>query len=603
MKKYIVTGILFSCVLLLGLAPLPDHRQPIGVDHTLSFFRAHALEFAESIETLAVSVNKISAADTTTIINARQQLKQSRLQYKQIEFFFNYFFPSLIMVYNAPAVIEVEEPFMETREPTGLQVIGALLYEPRVAEKKDELVQQVALLREAAFDINALLHNLPVSDAQILESIRLDLINVMLLGMTGTDAQEMKTGITEARQSFHTFETVLEPYLKKGATGADSVTFYLQKAIALTTAVSDFDSFDRLTFLVKAGLPLQTHLGRLINALALELNSTAYLNYETENIFSPAAININNRLTTDTAIAALGKKLFSDKILSGTLTRSCATCHQPGKYYSDGLPQSRTLDEKGTVKRNAPGLMYAGLQHSQFWDGRVKTLEEQVIEVVENPVEMGAQWSTVVQRLAASAEYRAAFATAFSRPATPINKEQVSTAIAAFINTLTSFDSPFDQYIRGNYKAMTPEQVKGFNLFMGKAFCGTCHTAPLFNGLTLPLFDLTAMEVVGTTADTVFTRPRLDADSGKYTSYPLPYYLRSFKTPGLRNVAATAPYMHNGAFPTLESVVEFYNKGGGEGMGLPVAHQTLSPTPLQLDAGEIKSIVSFLQSLTDQRIP
>lgn len=602
MKKYVVLILVCCSMVLLGLAPFPERSRLIGVEHTVAYFKTHALEFAGNIRELETRINEINEQDSGSVIPAREALKKSRLAFKRIEFFVNYFFPSLIIIYNAPAVIEVEEPFMESREPTGLQVIEALLYSAAPAGNKKNLQQQVALLQEASADLNSLLYNLPVSDAQVLESVRLELISVLLLGTAGFDAPEMKTGITEAHQSFQTFAIILEPYLVQKPTQADSVRHYLQKAIQLTGTSEDFNGFDRLGLLMQAGLPLQRHLGQLITNLGLELNSTTYINYNTADIFRPDAININNRLGVDSSLAALGKELFFEKRLSGNLTRSCATCHQPERYYTDGLSRSITLDEKGFVKRNAPGLLYAAFQHSQFWDGRVKSLEQQVEEVLQNPIEMDGHSDSIVHRLLSSKEYRDAFGRVFQESTADslISMNRVSAAISAFLKTLAPFSSPFDRYINGNSRAMNTEQIRGYNLFMGKALCGTCHTAPLFNGLTPPLFDLTAMEVIGTTRDTVFTHARLDDDMGRFETYPIQFYIRSFKTPSLRNVAVTAPYMHNGAFPDLESVIGFYNKGGGEGLGLTVPHQTLSATPLHLEAGEIKSIVAFLQALTDQ---
>ncbi len=134
---------------------------------------------------------------------------------------------------------------------------------------------------------------------------------------------------------------------------------------------------------------------------------------------------------------------------------------------------------------------------------------------------------------------------------------------------------------------------------MGKAQCGTCHFAPVFNGLIPPLYKRTELEVLGVTRNVDFTKPQLDTDSGRFASFPIIFYMGAFKTPTVRNVAKTAPYMHNGAFPTLEKVLDFYNKGGGEGLGLNVPTQTLSPKPLKLDSNEVRNIIEFLNSLTD----
>lgn len=602
-KQKLIISLLAAGLLLLWLRPFTQQEPVIGVDSTLTYFREHAVEFAVTAVELEKRIQLIDENDTTTIDAAKKALVNCRIDFKKIEFFFNYFFPSLTIIYNAPAVIEVEEPFLEYREPTGLQVIAALLYAKDAAKLKKQLLQQAYIVSESAKDIPSLLYNLDIDDARILESIRLELISVMTLGIAGFDTPELKTGITEARQTLTTIKEVLQPYFVRLA-GPDSLQFYLDQAIRLSAAPVSFNDFDRLGFLTNAAIPLQRHLGLFINRSGLLINTNPAINYQAESIFSRDALNINGSLSVDTQQALLGKKLFFDKILSGNSDRNCASCHQPAKYFSDGLPKSLALDGHSFVQRNAPSLLYTGYQYSQFWDGRAKTLEEQVIDVLKNPREMNANDDSIVSRLNRDTAYLRSFSSAFStgKAGRAVSIANVASAIAAYMKMLTPFDSPFDHYLKGEKKELSASQIRGFNLFMGKAACATCHSLPLFNGLVPPLYDLTAMEVIGTTADTVFSAPRLDADSGRFTHYPIEFYLRSFKTPGLRNVSATAPYMHNGTFPDLESVLEFYNKGGGEGLGLKVEHQTLSPEPLQLTKAEIKNIIDFLQALTDRRI-
>ncbi len=604
MKTCIVALGICVCIFLLSLAPSPQRDQSIGVEGTLSWFKKHSVLFAESCNDLQARINDIREDDPSSITAARSSLQQCRLQFKNIEFFFNYFFRSLTLIYNAPAVIEVEEPYMEYREPTGLQVIAALLFSSDPVKEKEAMLRQIGLVHESAKDINSLLYNLPVNDKQILESIQLELINLMTLGIAGFDAQELKTGIKEARQTLLAFQSVLSPYLKNRSSEADSVAFYLGRAIQLTVENNEFDTFNRLAFLTDAAIPLQQHLNKLIREKGLELNTTGILNYAAGHLFSPDAIDIDGRLRIDTALATLGQKLFFEKALSGNSTRSCATCHRPEKYFTDGLPKSLTLDGHSTVRRNSPSLLYSVFQYSQFWDGRAKSLEEQIKEVLKNPEEMNGDPDSIVDRLKKDNYYVERFGKVFREKSSDsfISMDHISLSIATFLETLTPFDSPFDRYIQGDRKALNTAQIKGFNLFMGKAMCGTCHVAPLFNGLTPPWYDRTAMEVIGTTNNIDFMEPKLDTDSGRYSTFPIEYYLRAFKTPGLRNVAATAPYMHNGAFPDLQSVVEFYNQGGGQGLGLDVAHQTLSPARLRLDESEILNIVEFLQSLTDKKV-
>ncbi|MES2691397.1 MAG: cytochrome c peroxidase, partial [Bacteroidota bacterium] len=197
--------------------------------------------------------------------------------------------------------------------------------------------------------------------------------------------------------------------------------------------------------------------------------------------------------------------------------------------------------------------------------------------------------------------YKVLFAKAFpsAKKDSLVTVHQVASAISAFERTLSPMNSAFDRYIGGDRSALSQEQIRGFTIFNGKAQCGTCHFAPLFNGLLPPGYSITELEVLGVTSNTDFDKPMYDLDSGRYRFFPIEYNTRAFKTPTVRNVAKTAPYMHNGSFNTLEQVMDFYNKGGGAGVGLTIRHQTLSSKPLGLTQEEIRSVIAFMNSLTD----
>lgn len=601
MKKGSVVFGICICILAINATSFTSQDEPVGVEQTLDYFRNHAVQFAQSIGDLQRQIDQIRESSPATVDDAKNSLRECRLQFKSIEFFFNYFFRSLSIIYNAPPVVEVEEPFMEYREPTGLQVIASLLYSPDPVLEKSKLREQVSLVYESAKDLNSLLYNLAVRDEQILESIQQELIGIMTMGIVGFDAPELKSGIDETRHVLTAFQTILSPYLSNRGNHADSVRFYLDKAIDLTKRNDDFDSFDRMSFLTLAALPLQHHLALLIRENGWALNTTGVVNYEANNLFSPNAININDWLSVDPRMAALGKRLFFENALSGDRSRNCATCHQPEKYFTDGATKSLAIDGHSTLKRNTPSLLYSSFQYSQFWDARVKSLEEQIEQVITDPAEMNGDREKIIAYLRSCKDYEAEFESVFhlSAKGDTVTIKHVDSTLAAFIKTLSPFNSPFDRYMRGDEAAMTDKQINGFNLFMGKALCGTCHAAPLFNGLTPPLYDRTMLEVVGTTRDTNFTYPALDNDMGRFDTYPIEFYRGAFKVPGLRNVAATAPYMHNGAFADLDKVMEFYNRGGGSGLGVSVAHQTLSSDSLRLSQAEIENIIGFLQSLTD----
>jgi cytochrome c peroxidase len=172
-------------------------------------------------------------------------------------------------------------------------------------------------------------------------------------------------------------------------------------------------------------------------------------------------------------------------------------------------------------------------------------------------------------------------------------------AIAAYVRSLTRVSAPFDRAVRGDSTALGAEARDGFNLFMGKARCGTCHFAPLFGGAMPPSFAENEPEVIGVPERSRARRPVVDPDSGRFNVRRIDQHLHAFKTPSLRNVALTAPYMHNGAFPTLESVVDFYDAGGGTGIGATVSHQTLPADSLHLSVREKRAIIAFMRALTD----
>ena len=240
----------------------------------------------------------------------------------------------------------------------------------------------------------------------------------------------------------------------------------------------------------------------------------------------------------------LGRQLFFEKALSGNQTRSCATCHQPDKYFTDQLVANQKINKDSPLRRNTPTLLYASCQSAQFWDGRAATLQEQIADVLSSPDEMNASFPEIKERLLQNTRYRHLLSDS-------LTLTQIENALAAYLSTLQPMNSSFDRYIAGDRRALTPQQKKGFNLFMGKAQCGTCHFAPIFNGTTPPFFNRSEYEVLGVPGLTAAVNKTADQDLGRYERYPVSVYKRAFKTPTVRNAAQTGPYMHNGCFKTL----------------------------------------------------
>ncbi len=593
-----IIGIILSIALMAFIGNKED--QQIGVDHAIQLFYQDAGNFTKTTDELKIAIDDIS--DKQSIDNAKTALINCRRSYKSVEYFMEYFFKSSSRVYNSPAKLEVEEPELEYQEPIGFQQIEALLCQPINTEIKKELQMQVEAVQTSAHDIKSLLYKFKANDQQILESLQLELIRIMTLGISGYDAPTLKSGIMESYFAMISLQKVMQPYLLEENEKTRQLSFLLFSSIDYLKKHQNFDGFDRMTFLRKHALPLQRQIQEFIRSKNLTLNTTRFLNYDAKNIFDKNFLNVDSFSRTNVSasekMVLLGKELFFDKNLSNNLSLSCASCHQPDKYFTDGLPKSISNKAHQSLNRNTPSLSYSAYQLSQDWGGETNSLKEQILKVMTNENEMASDTGEMILRLLKNEDYVGKFKVVF-KTEIALNFEHVAQAMEAYIKSLAVRNSLFDQYMNGDTSALNPSQIKGFNLFMGKAQCGTCHFAPVFNGLTPPYFDKTEYEILGVPQSSDFVHPKQDEDLGRYNLYPTKYYKRAFKTPSVRNSNKTAPYMHNGSLKTIEQVIDFYNKGGGNGLGLHIEEQTLPSVPLNLSKEEVNDIVSFLAALND----
>jgi cytochrome c peroxidase len=271
----------------------------------------------------------------------------------------------------------------------------------------------------------------------------------------------------------------------------------------------------------------------------------------------------------------LGRRLFFDPILSADATVACASCHQPDHGFSSG--ESKPVGIRGQkIARRAPTLLNRAYGSSFFWDGRASSLEEQALRPIEDPTEMGSSVADVVKRLKADKDYKIQFEAAFDDG---ISAENLAKAIASFERVLLRGDSRVDRFRRkGEHDAVTAQERHGLWLYESKARCWRCHSGANF---TDESFHNTGVSWGKEPADWGrFAVTKKDADKGK------------FKTPTLRGVLLTAPYMHNGTLKSLDDVVEFYNQGGGKNPNLDAALE-----PLELSEEERRDLVAFLKAL------
>lgn len=296
-------------------------------------------------------------------------------------------------------------------------------------------------------------------------------------------------------------------------------------------------------------------------------------------LYAPPMVPEDNPMTVDKV--ALGYLLYFDKRLSNDDTVSCATCHNPATGWTDRSPVSTGIKgQQGT--RSAPTVVNAAYMFSQFWDGRAASLEEQALGPIINPVEMGQpDHSFMVNKLEKIHGYEPQFQKVFGEGVT---KENVSKAIAAFERTILAANSRYDRYSQGDKSALNASEVRGMDLFFGKANCSRCHAGPNFSdsqfhnlgvGIAAPKPDLGRYE-----------QTKVERDKG------------AFKTPTVRDITKTAPYMHDGSEKTLKEVVEFYDRGGNK-------NPQLDPliVPLNLTAQEQADLIAYMKALDSDPYP
>lgn len=301
----------------------------------------------------------------------------------------------------------------------------------------------------------------------------------------------------------------------------------------------------------------------------------------------------------------LGRRLYYDKRLSADGTVSCATCHDPEKGFADGKKVGEGIGGKKGA-RNSPTVLNSMFNEFQFWDGRAATLEEQAKGPMINPVEMGMKdHDAVVAAVMKDPAYVADFQTIFGRAATI---DDIAAAIATFERTVVSGDSAFDRFMAGDKLALSESAQRGWVLWNGKARCNTCHpfaaNTPNFSdnkfhniGVAAKARDFAALARKAaqvTDLQELAFDPNF-SELGRFIATRQPKDLGAFKSSGMRDIALTAPYMHDGSEPTLLSVVEFYDKGGE-----PNPFLDGGITPLKLTEGERHDLVAFMESLTGQ---
>lgn len=590
-----------------------------GTSISFSFFSNAPLTAAQQVKQLYLkqaeefirqtrSLQKATASGN--VKNMQQQFLKTRAAYKQMETIVEYYFDFYAIKLNGPPIpfFEEDEGDMPEQEPFGMQVIEEMIFSDFSKADKKQVAFQADELVRYAIELPTINESFAFNDENIFDAFMEELYRITALGITGFDSQTAVNSLQECRAALGGLQQYLGIY-KSAFTEKLPGQFIrlenlLRNAQLYLGRNTSFNSFDRMHFILNYLDPVTKIVGKYKQACEFGDNKGGpyYAAIRKNNsLFAPDAFNAFRFLDDYSASPEkieMGRKLFFDTQLSSNRQRSCASCHQPGKAFTDGLKTSVALDGHSSLPRNAPTIWNAALQRNLFYDSRSRTLEDQVMQVLNNTKEMHGSAQKVSEQIIQQPAYRYIYQQAFPNAVEADAAVNICNAIACYERTLIALNSKFDKHIRGN-PSLSKNEIRGFNLFMGKAKCGTCHFMPLFSGAKPPRYFYMESEVIGVPFDLNKKNATLDVDSGRYLATGYPIHMFSFKTTGLRNVALTAPYMHNGVFNTLEEVIDFYNEGGGKGLYIAPKNQSLPFDKLNLTASEKKDIISFLKALTD----
>lgn len=586
----IVSSLLLAIGLGWWLRPKPTPAQQVKA------------QFMHEIDELDSTVSQLQRAiqtrQPTPVVQAA--FRQARLAYKRLEFISAYYSPETTRALNGPNLPEVDDD-LRVNAPEGFQVLEELVFPVVDTASHAEAVQLAAVIRANVSRLRKISESNELTDSHAFDAMRLEIFRIITQGVTGFDSPVAFHSLPEAASALESLHQQLVHYdlADRDASLANRLDQTFRDAISTLRSARSFDDFDRLSFISQQANALSGLLLDAQKSLSIpvftesRLLSPAARTLTDSGVFNPNYfVNLDEQRTTPERVA-LGKLLFYDPILSGQRQRTCATCHQPDKAFTDGEAKSLAVGFGGRrIARNAPTLLNAAFQAVQFADSRVVFLEDQASDVIQNTDEMHGSLPKAVKALATHSTYRALFANAYKDGVTEHN---LKNAVASYVRSLNSLDSRVDRYLRGQTAALTHEEKHGFNLFMGKGKCATCHFFPLFNGTVPPAFQETESEVLGTPATAA--GKQVDPDVGKFVLTKREPHRYAFKTPSVRQAALTAPYMHNGVYQTLEEVVDFYDKGGGNGLGFNLDNQTLPFDKLNLTQPEKRALVAFMKAL------
>jgi len=559
----------------------------------------------EHMTSLEASVAKM---ETTRLKEAQDYFIEAHETLKKIESFLTYITPEKMKGVNGPPLPVFREDNGKVLPAIGFQALEEQLFSGEPLDSISYL-ERVDLLKGYLKGIKQTIAPARLSERHLFIPIHQQLFTIFSLGIISFDTPVTTRGIEESVISLNSIKevygfTLQDSIQKKNAQLHNRFVGNINSAINYLKQNTDFETFNRYAFTREHLNPLTKDWVDIRKASGVfEAPKRMAINMDAPTFFEENSFNPNFFLKLKNApgkeMVKLGELLFFDNNLSASQSISCASCHDPNLAYQDGLKVAIGKNGK-QLKRNTPTVINSVFQQKFFWDGRSDDLVQQINLVFANEDEFDKATAHAFSLTTLdSLKYNDLVAKSFPQTK-KLNKKSVSRAISAYVATLNAFNSKFDKDMRGETNDFTEEEILGMNLYMGKALCATCHFLPLTSGTVPPNLKDTEKEVIGTPKTD--KNKEIDPDEGFYWVYEEDIHKYMFKTPSIRNIELTAPYMHNGAYKTLEQIMDFYNKGGGGGLGFDLDHQTLPFDNLNLTEKEQQAIIAFMKTLTDVNI-
>jgi cytochrome c peroxidase len=614
MKKAVV---FFTAIITVAVISV-SFRQTDNSTMYLACYTGKIDRYKEAQQELLELIQQSDIHSPGGLEKIKKQIQFARLQLKSVDFWTRYLEPVMYKRMNGPLPVEWEtEVFEKFEKPYKREGAGLTLAELYLEEEnmdKDSLCKLVhaGMDAYATFSADSITSNLQSFSTFYLCN-RLYLLNLAAIYTTGFECPDTLSVIPELQFMMKSVVEIYQAYNGSFADKqitADYLSLYSKAINFVQEQPQQYSSFDHFIFIRDYVNPLFALNQQMINNYGVSsksvvdysLNKTAAFIFSKELYNGQISKGIFLRVKDEQALAELdrvGKMLFYDPILSSNNQRSCVSCHKPTEYFTD-TTSATALQLNGVERlaRNTPSLINATYNHLLMLDGKHISMQDQAKAVITSNNEMGSSEAEILQKVLSCATYKKAFTRLLKyTPLQPeISFEHISSALTFYYAKFSNAYAPFDDAI--NQRKPTETGIKkGFNIFMSKAQCATCHFVPQFNGVKPP-YAGSEFEVLGVPADTVYKK--LNTDEGRWGINPATETMRAFRTGTIRNADHTAPYMHNGVFKTMQQVIEFYDGGGGAGRGLDVPNQTLSSDSLRLTPAEKKDLMLFISSLNEK---